>query len=521
MSQKRISDFFKDPVGHGSTKRQNTTNVECVSIQVSLPALPSKDHPPIRPEEESLDEPAMLTAAAPSVDSVAATCGEASTSYSLSEEPFQPKDFSFPARRFANENFSRSFKAGWFSKWPWIHYLKDTDRAVCFVCCSAMEKKLISAERMREGVFMKGGFGNWRKAGDKFREHEKSSFHLEVVSKLSALKQTSINALLSQAIAKDQVTARTVLELAFRSIKFLARQGLPLRGQEHRDGTFWQMMLERTYDLPGAREWLLRRDNWMGDNIQNEIIERLAHAVQRVVVREAFGSPYYGLIADGTTDITAKEQFSCHLFYTDDNFIQHSRFLGYYNAPDTTAETLFLCIKDVFLRLNLPLEKLKGYCFDGASNMSGRFSGVQARLGEVCQGSLFVHCCNHSLDLALQEVAREVPLISETLQFVQSAANIIRESNKRRTTFESCFGDEDARCNILGLCPTRWCVRALAVSRIICAFGPLLKTLQTLQQDVRGEMKAKISGLLKQAKKGDHVWSSLLRGPLHSLRSCG
>ncbi|CAL8375937.1 unnamed protein product [Arctogadus glacialis] len=169
MSQKIISDFFKDPVGHGSTKRQNTTNVECVSIQVSLPALPSKDHPPIRPEEEGLDEPAMLTAAAPSVDSVAATSGEASTSYSLSEEPFQPKDFSFPARRFANENFSRSFKAGWFSKWPWIHYLKDTDRAVCFVCCSAMEKKLISAERMREGVFMKGGFGNWRKAGDKFR----------------------------------------------------------------------------------------------------------------------------------------------------------------------------------------------------------------------------------------------------------------------------------------------------------------------------------------------------------------
>ena len=101
----------------------------------------------------------------------------------------------------------------------------------------------------------------------------------------------------------------------------------------------------------------------MGDNIQNEIIERLAHAVQRVVVREAFGSPYYGLIADGTTDITAKEQFSCHLFYTDDNFIQHSRFLGYYNVPDTTAETLFLCIKDVFLRLNIPLEKLKGYCF--------------------------------------------------------------------------------------------------------------------------------------------------------------
>ncbi|KAE8296702.1 hypothetical protein D5F01_LYC05464 [Larimichthys crocea] len=109
------------------------------------------------------------------------------------------------------------------------------------------------------------------------------------------------------------------------------------------------------------------------------------------------------------------------------------------------------------------------------------------------------------------EVAREMPLISETLQFVQSAANIIRESNKRRTTFESCFGDEDAtvKCNILGLCPTSWCVRALAVSRIIHAFGPLLQTLQTLQQDVRGEMKAKISGLLKQAKKGKTMFGLL------------
>lgn len=100
--------------------------------------------------------------------------------------------------------------------------------------------------------------------------------------------------------------------------------------------------------------------------------------------------------------------------FADHNLEVHNFFLGFYNAPDTSAEMLFLCLKDVLVRLNLPLEKLKGYCSDGASNMSGRFRGVQARLKETCPDSVFVHCANHSLDLVLQEVAKEVRLVADT-----------------------------------------------------------------------------------------------------------
>ncbi len=143
--------------------------------------------------------------------------------------------------------------------------------------------------------------------------------------------------------------------------------------------------------------------------------------------------------------------------------------------------------------------------------MSGRFSGVQARLKEVCPGSLYVHCCNHALDLALQEVARDVRLVADALNFVQSVATLIRESAKRQNVYNSFFGDEDVVCNILGLCPTRWCVRTKAISRICHAYGPLLKTLFALQQDpgVRGEIRAKVAGLLKQAKKGRTVFGLL------------
>ena len=188
MSQKRrISDFFgpKKAKLHENTSR---ANIDCAGNNDSNP-------PPV------VKLPAVAT-----------------TSYSVGEEPCQPKEFHFPARRSASEIFSRSFKVGWFGQWTWLHYVRETDTALCFVCCSAIEKKLVRAGGIiNAGNFIKGGFGNWRKAGEKFREHEKSHFHTEAMSKLAALKMTPTYVLRSKAVAKEHMTAQTVLELAIQS----------------------------------------------------------------------------------------------------------------------------------------------------------------------------------------------------------------------------------------------------------------------------------------------------------------
>ena len=86
------------------------------------------------------------------------------------------------------------------------------------------------------------------------------------------------------------------------------------------------------------------------------------------------------------------EQFSCCLQFVDLQLNVQNIFWGVYNAPDTAAEILFLRIKDVFTRLNLPLKRLQGYCFDGAANASGRINGVQAKLKTENLGSF--HCSN-------------------------------------------------------------------------------------------------------------------------------
>ncbi|KAL2077880.1 hypothetical protein ACEWY4_027384 [Coilia grayii] len=157
-----------------------------------------------------------------------------------------------------------------------------------------------------DAVFIRGGFSNWRKATEKFREHEKSAFHLDAVSKVAALNSTPISALLSEVVAKDQNTARVVLKEAFKTARYLVRQGLPLRVHDHRDGHFWQLMLDRTESLPEARQWMLRQDNWLSDNIQNEIIEQLAHDSTKQGCQQRQGvllDSAKGLVSD--TDISA------------------------------------------------------------------------------------------------------------------------------------------------------------------------------------------------------------------------
>ncbi|CAM4687207.1 unnamed protein product [Leuciscus chuanchicus] len=72
-------------------------------------------------------------------------------------------------------------------------------------------------------------------------------------------------------------------------------------------------MLDGTYNLPRERKWIQKRDIWLSDTIQNEVIQQYACAIQREIVSRAINSPYYGLTADGTTDSSTIEQFSLML----------------------------------------------------------------------------------------------------------------------------------------------------------------------------------------------------------------
>ena len=72
--------------------------------------------------------------------------------------------------------------------------------------------------------------------------------------------------------------------------------------------------------------------------------------------------------------------------------------------------------------------------------------------------ALPVHCLAHSLNLCLQDVARQV----------REIVGLINYSPKRTHLFGEKLANSDGpKCGIKPLCPTRWTVRTEAMDAII------------------------------------------------------
>jgi len=108
---------------------------------------------------------------------------------------------------------------------------------------------------LNKSPYITGGFGNWRKALKTFQEHEKSEIHIEAVERLAAKASTvHIAAQLNARYAADQQFHKTMLIKLLETIRFLGRQGLPLRGHfegiDSFEGNLYQLLLLQAKDFP-------------------------------------------------------------------------------------------------------------------------------------------------------------------------------------------------------------------------------------------------------------------------------
>ena len=71
--------------------------------------------------------------------------------------------------------------------------------------------------------------------------------------------------------------------------------------------------------------------------IQNNYFEKIAHAIQRETAFCSSHCRFYGLMADGTTNISTTD--SCSLKYVDSSFEPYIVFGGFLNVWDSTGET--------------------------------------------------------------------------------------------------------------------------------------------------------------------------------------
>ena len=397
--------------------------------------------------------------------------------------------------KYGNRTQERMFLARWYDEWPWIHLCTTTYKAYCFFC---MKYKPRNSGLKLEPAFTTAGFNNWKKAAEKFEAHKNSTTHLTAVYEDQRERSKCGNSVhdlvLSQSEQLKQTRRCTFLNL-LKSIKFLLRQGLPLRGHKEEQGNLRQL-LSVCFEEPNSLE-----NKYMSPTIVNELIRDIAHTVLRSVLSEIRKAKWFSLLADETRDVANREQLVVCIRWVSENYDVFEEPVGLVELPNTTAETIFNALKDCLVRLSLPMTACRGQAYDGARNFQGHVQGVATRIAKEQPAALSVHCLAHCINLCVQDAARKIGPIRDALDLSMEIIQLIKMSPKRQVLFEQ-IKNAEGRCGtgIKPLCPTRWTVRAAAMKAILDNYGTLQEVLEEVSQG-SDEYARKAAGLLALMEK--------------------
>ena len=153
-----------------------------------------------------------------------------------SSEPFQPRSKIILEKTSqtsgVGKNFRvRTFQVDWYNNYPWITLCATSNLVFCYYCRKIKQKGLSTLSSKQEKAFTVDGFGNWKKALQRFKEHESSQGHKESMEKHILMRQPSVASQLTTQLKTSQALHRRLLEKEISSIKYLLRQGMPLRGK--------------------------------------------------------------------------------------------------------------------------------------------------------------------------------------------------------------------------------------------------------------------------------------------------
>lgn len=189
--------------------------------------------------------------------------------------------------------------------------------------------------------------------------------------------------------------------------------------------TFAQLLKLRGEDDSRVDMWVKRKtDKYTSGDIQNEIPKIMSTHIVRRVASAICTARFFTIMADETTDATNVEQLVICFRWVDQSLEAHEDFIGMYAIESTEASVILRSIRDILMRLNLSLSKVRGQCYVGASAMAGATGGVAAQILHEEPKAIYTHCYGHALNLACSDTVRQCSLMRSSLDIVYEIINL-------------------------------------------------------------------------------------------------
>lgn len=279
----------------------------------------------------------------------------------------------------------------------------------------------------------------------------------------------------------------------FAVVKKLASRGRPFRGQDEKFDSLhngeYMMSLELIAEFDSfLAEHIKRLGNpgsgqtsYLSATICDEVINLLAAKVKKIIINDIKRAKYFSIIVDSTPDISHTDQLSFVIRYVNENGLPVERFLLFFPNPGHKSENLADTVLSVLKAHTIDIQDCRGQSYDNASNMSGIYSGLQARIKEINQKALYIPCAAHSLNLVGTCAASCCQEACSFFNLVQSIFNFFTASTKRWEKLMQC--QQTGSKTIKSLSETRWYAREEACRCLCENWESVIEALQFYQND--------------------------------------
>lgn len=219
----------------------------------------------------------------------------------------------------------------------------------------------------------------------------------------------------------------------------------------------------------------------LSDNTISRRINDIANDIQEQVVEKLKNSQYFALQFDESTDVSNCAQFVVFVrFEADESIMEEILF-----CKALPANTSGQCLYDMFLEstcnYDIDWKKCIAICSDGAKAMSGKNSGLVAKLKSIMPNISWTHCFLHRQALAAKVVPSD---LNDVLKEVIKIVNSIKGKALQTRLFRIVCEDMGSlHQNLLYHTEVRWLSKGKVLARVLELRAELLMFLQDAKSE--------------------------------------
>lgn len=386
----------------------------------------------------------------------------------------------------------------------WIFYSQSLGKIFCIFC------KLFGENASLK--FTVSGFNDW-KHFDLVENHEKSTSHY-AAARIYAQRLShdhhlsSVASVLSKQIQDEIKYWREILKRLLSVIRFLSSRGLPFRGSNQKignssNGNYLGLLeLIAQYDivLQAHIEKFANKGkghvSYLSANIADELIHLLAQNVRSTLLCQILESKYFALIIDSTPDVSHIDQLTIVIRYVDRNGIAIEKFLVFLPNIGHTGAEMESAVINYLKEAGFNIMDCRGQAYDNASNMSGKYKGLQTKIRKMNPLAVWVPCGTHKLNLTVCHAADSSSVVVRFFMFVQNIYVFFSDSTKRWELLCKHLKSDLIQRNIKGerllvpkrLSDTRWSARADACRALKAGYGSFISALEEIAKNTEEKM---------------------------------